>query len=194
MELREHCYSVLIVSSSAKFSRTFCDLLPSDKYSERSEVGDVGSAKRALLEIPYDIVVINTPLPDDFGTRFALDVCETSGAGVMLLVKSEHYSDISGRVSGSGVLVLPKPVSSQVILQSLTLLASTRERLRRMEQKAASVEEKLEEIRIVNRAKWVLIEHLKMTESEAHRYIEKQAMDRCVTRRRIAENIISTYK
>ena len=63
-----------------------------------------------------------------------------------------------------------------------------------MEQKTASVEEKIEEIRIVNKAKWLLIDQLKMTEQEAHRYIEKQAMDRCVTRRTIAENILATYK
>ena len=44
------------------------------------------------------------------------------------------------------------------------------------------------EIRLVNRAKWVLIEQLRMTEQEAHRYIEKQAMDRCVTRRAVAES------
>ncbi|MFQ8766588.1 MAG: ANTAR domain-containing protein [Oscillospiraceae bacterium] len=50
------------------------------------------------------------------------------------------------------------------------------------------------EIRLVNRAKWVLIEQLKMTENEAHKFIERQAMDRCVTRRTIAENILATYK
>ena len=37
-------------------------------------------------------------------------------------------------------------------------------------------------------------EQLKMTEQDAHRYIEKQAMDRCVTKRVIAEQILSTYK
>ena len=54
-------------------------------------------------------------------------------------------------------------------------------------------EEKMKEIRLVNRAKWVLIDELKMSEADAHRYIEKQAMDRCVSRREIAEEIISTY-
>ena len=44
-----------------------------------------------------------------------------------------------------------------------------------------------------NRAKWLLIEQLKMTEAEAHRHIEKQAMDRCTTRREIALGIIKTY-
>ncbi len=33
-----------------------------------------------------------------------------------------------------------------------------------------------------------------MTEQEAHRYIEKQAMDRCVTRRSVAEGDIGRVK
>ena len=52
----------------------------------------------------------------------------------------------------------------------------------------------MEEIRIVNKAKWALIENLKMSEEDAHRYIEKQAMDERTTKRIIAENIIRTYK
>ena len=139
-------------------------------------------------------MIINSPLPDEFGTELALDICERSGTGVMLVVKAEHYADIQSKVADYGVLTVSKPTNSQIIAQSLTLLCGTRERLRRMEQRAASIEEKMEEIRIVNRAKCLLIEQLKMTEKEAHRYIEKQAMDRCVTKRAIAESIISTYK
>ena len=66
-------------------------------------------------------------------------------------------------------------------------------RLRKSEKKALSIEEKMEEIRIVNRAKWLLISELKMDEQGAHRYIEKQAMDRCISKRIVAEEIIKTY-
>ena len=45
----------------------------------------------------------------------------------------------------------------------------------------------------VNRAKWLLISSLGMSEPEAHRYIEKQAMDRCVPKGVIADEIIRTY-
>ncbi|MBQ8385045.1 MAG: ANTAR domain-containing protein [Spirochaetaceae bacterium] len=48
-------------------------------------------------------------------------------------------------------------------------------------------------MRLVNKAKWLLISELKMSEPDAHRYVEKQAMDRCVSRRFIAEEIIKTY-
>lgn len=194
MDMTEHSYSVLLVSSSAKLNGSLLDLLPESRYQPVTVVSDVTSARQRLLESAFDIVIINTPLPDDFGTRLALDICENSGTGVLLIVKSEHYPDINARVSPYGVLTVSKPTSTQVITQSMQLLCGTRERLRRMEQKTASVEEKMEEIRIINRAKWLLIEHLKMTENQAHRYIEKQAMDRCVTRRAIAENILSTYK
>ena len=51
----------------------------------------------------------------------------------------------------------------------------------------------MEEIRIVNRAKWLLISELKMDEQGAHRYIEKQAMDRCISKRIVAEEIMKTY-
>ena len=72
-------------------------------------------------------------------------------------------------------------------------MSSARERLRKSEKKALSIEEKMEEIRIVNRAKWILIRELKLDEPEAHRYIEKQAMDRCISKRIIAEEIIKKY-
>lgn len=194
MEFTERRYSVLLVSSSPKFNESMLALLSESRFYPVTAVSDVSSARRRLLENKYDIVIINAPLPDDFGTRLALYICENSGAGVLLLVKAEHYPDINGRVSQFGVLVLPKPTTSQAVSQSLQLLCGTRERLRRMEQKTASIEEKMEEIRIINRAKLLLMEQLKMTEKEAHRFIEKQAMGRCVTRITIAQSILSTYK
>ena len=194
MELTEHCYSVLLVSSSEKFNRSLLELLPADTYLPVTAVGDVTGARRALLERSFDLAIINTPLPDDFGTRLALDICDGSGTGILLLVRAEHFPDINARVSPFGVLALSKPTTSQMLTQSLSLLCGTRERLRRMEQRTASLEDKMEELRIVHRAKCVLIEQLKMTEQEAHRYLEKQAMDRCVTRRSVAESILATYK
>ena len=184
MDGAENYYSVLLVSASAKFNESLSALLPERSYHPITVAADVASARRLLLEGQYDIVLINTPLPDDLGVRLALDVCSRSGAGVLLLLRAEHYPDISARVSAYGVLAISEPTSPRMIL----------ERLRRMEQKTASIEEKMEEIRLVNRAKWLLIEQLKMTEKEAHRYIEKQAMDRCVTRRKIAESILAIYQ
>ena len=51
----------------------------------------------------------------------------------------------------------------------------------------------MKEIRLENRAKLLLIQCLSMTETEAHRYIQQQAMDRHLSKREVIENIIRTY-
>lgn len=193
MELTEYRYATLLVSASQSFVKTLQALLPTSVYDPISVRCDAASARRALLENRFDIVIVNTSLPDEFGTALALDACADSGAGVLLLVRAELFPQVNEQASPGGVLTLPKPLSQTLVSQSLTLLRGTRERLRRMEQKTATLEEKMQEIRLVNHAKWVLIEQLKMTEEQAHKYIEKQAMDRCITRRAVAENILSTY-
>lgn len=194
MIFQERTYGVLLVSASEKFITTARALLPPTDYWPVSSAGSTGEARRALLQKSYDIVLVHTPLPDEFGTRLATDICRSSGAGVLLLVKSEIYDDVYARVVDEGVMVLPLPASRQMVAQTLRILCAARERLRTMERKQATVEEKIEEIRVVNRAKWLLIQHLQMTEGEAHRYIEKQAMDLRTSRREAAENVIKTYQ
>lgn len=194
MENGTRKYAVLAVSRSEKFSAALRALLPAGRYDPLVTVSGGREAKERLSGSRFDIAIINDPLPDLSGEALATEVCRDSGAGVLLLVKADDFPAVTQRVSPHGVLTLPKPTTETMIAQSLMLLCGTRERLRRLEERAVSMEEKMVEIRIVNRAKCLLIEQLKMTEQEAHRYIEKQAMDRCVTRRTIAENILSTYK
>ena len=194
MVFLERTYSVLVVSASEKFNTTAMTLLPMTDYWPVTTAKSIAEAKRKLLEQAYDIVLINAPLPDDFGMRLAIDTCNNSNAGVLLLVKSELYDDIYAKVVEYGVMTLSKPTSTQMVSQSLRVLCATRERLRKLEERQVSVDEKIEEIRLVNRAKWLLIECLSMTEADAHRYIEKQSMDLRISKREVAENIIKTYQ
>ena len=122
-----------------------------------------------------------------------IDTGSSKETVVLLMVRAELQAEIYDKVAEHGVFVLPKPTSKPIIITALSWLSSAREKLRKTEKKTLSIEEKMEEIRIVNRAKWLLISELKMDEQGAHRYIEKQAMDRCISKKVIAEEIIKTY-
>ncbi len=193
MVFQERTYAVLIVSAGDKFDEAARALLPPTDFWPVVTARGAGEARRQMLGAAFDLVLIQTPLRDEFGSALASDICQSSGAGVLLFVKKELYDDVYAEVMEQGVMVLPMPASTQTVAQTLRILCAARERLRRMEEKQATVEEKIEEIRLVNRAKWLLIERLQMTEEDAHRYIEKQAMDLRLTRRAVAENIINTY-
>ncbi len=190
---RERTYGVLLVSASEKFNAAAAPLLPVTDYFPVTAAGSVGEARRALLETEYDLVIVNSPLRDDFGTRLAIDLCCDSDAGVLLLVKSELYDETCASAAEYGVMTLPKPTSAPLLEQALRGLCATRERMRRMRQQQKTVEEKMEEIRLVNRAKWLLIQRRGMTEADAHRAIEKLAMDRRISKRLAAESVLGQY-
>ena len=193
MSLEERDYSVLVVSAAEKFNTVISELLLESGYRQITYESSVTSAQRAFAERFYDFVIINSPLPDDVGTRFAIDLCTSGSTVALIVVRAENFEEINEKVSRHGVFAIQKPMSRPVVEMALNWMASSRERLRKTEKKTLSIEEKMEEIRLVNRAKWLLINELKMDEPTAHRYIEKQAMDRCVTRRELAEEIIRTY-
>ena len=193
MLFSEQTYSVLVVSSASKFNDILRQMLPGSDYYPVTFVSNAAAAGREMIDKSYDFVIINAPLPDDFGTRLAIDAAGKPGTVVLQLVRSELYEEINAKVTPQGVFTLSKPTSSQALQQALKWMAASRERLRKMGKKTTSIEEKMEEIRLVNRAKWLLIEQLKMTEADAHHYIERQAMDRCLCRREIALGIIKTY-
>lgn len=193
MYLEERVYSVLIVSQTEKFKASLAPLLPEGKFSPVDSVYSVSSAKTKLLEKSYDMVIINTPLADEFGTKLAIDISSEKGVATLLIVKREVYESTHAKAYKSGVFTLAKPTSPQSITQALDWLSAMREKMRKYEKSISSVQDKMQEIRTINRAKWLLIEVLKMTEDDAHRFIEKQAMDRCLPKIQIAKDIISTY-
>lgn len=193
MALKERKYSVLVVSSGATFHAVLKSLLPPVAYAPVCSVSSVHEAKDTMKKQDFDFVIINTPLPDASGKGFAMDICRKKETVVLLFVKNELYEEITEEVAEHGIFTLSKPTTKATISQALSWMVSTREHLRKFEKEAISMEKKMEEIRIINRAKWLLISEKNMDEPKAHRYIEKQAMDRCLSKREIAEEIIQAY-
>lgn len=193
MDFKERVYSILIVSAAEKFNTSLKELLFDFKYHPIHFKTSISAARRAVIEREYDFIIINSPLPDEDGIRFSIDICSEKKSVVLIMVRSEVYHSVYDVSSRHGVYLLTKPTSKQIVSSALDWMAATRERLRKLEKKNVSLEDKMQEIRLVNRAKWILITELKMNEKDAHHYIEKQAMDRCTAKKEIAEEIIKTY-
>ena len=94
MLFKEYTYSVLIVSAAEQFTAQLEKMLPENEYYPVDTVKSVGAARRRLLEKSYDIVLINTPLPDEFGERLAIDIMENPHSSVLIFVRGDMYEDI----------------------------------------------------------------------------------------------------
>ena len=193
MLLIRHVYNVLLVSSAGKLNTALLPFFDAERFEPVTVVDTVSRAQRMLAERDYDLVIITAPLPDDFGRRFAIDVCTDSGRVALLIVRSDIYDETCSAMTPHGVLVAKRPMERSVMEELLDVMCTVRERLRGVQKKTMTLEDKMAEIRQVNRAKWALIRACHMTEEEAHRYIQKQAMDLCVSKKEAAESILKTY-
>ena len=185
-------YRVLIAGANDRTFDSLRELLPPDSYEAPLRAGSAEEDKRMLLETDVDLVILNAPLRDEFGTQLALNLSRDNLC-VLMLVPAESFDAVCYKVEDEGILTLSKPVSRNGLLGAIKLLTAMRGKLRKLDRQNQALQEKMQDIRTVNRAKWLLIEIKRMTENEAHYYIEKQAMDMRLSRREVAENIIRTY-
>lgn len=185
---------VLIVSSSQKSCEYLSGFMKESFTNDIIIAASGSDARRMIGQKDFSAVIINTPLSDEFGHELALRFTEETSAGIILIVKNEILEDISAGVEDYGVLTVSKPINRTLLYQSVKLAYSTHSRVMGYKHENVKLQSKIEEIRLVDRAKCALIQYLNMTEQQAHRYIEKQAMDMRVSKKEISEGIIKTYE
>lgn len=186
--------SILIASGSEKNSELLKNALLDLPYTDLTAVKSASEIREIMSGRIFDVIVVNTPLKDESGVELACDIAYKSESGVVLLVKKEYIDSVRAGVEKFGIAVLSKNVSLSVFLQTINTLSAVRSRMNALSKENEKLKIKLNELKLVDRAKCALIQYLNMTEATAHHYIEKQAMDMQCTKREIAENIIKMYE
>ena len=120
-------------------------------------------------------------------------LARASRGGTVVIVKKENIPEAERLLKGSGAAVLPHDVPFPVLAGVLRAEARAGERLFAVCEELDLLRERLESEKLVHRAKLVLLER-GMNEEEAHRFLEKQAMDRRLSRRAVAEEILTAVK
>lgn len=178
--------SVLVVTKDSKISSPIGQMLVAPVF-DVTFCADFNEARRKINEVRYKIIIVDSG--DGSDSDFAIDVSDTLST-VLLLAPSHLFDQISYRAEPYGVLTLTKPFDSFYFYNMIKIALAVQAKVQRISSQTVKLKEKMEEIRIVNRAKMLLMQNQKMTEQEAHRFIEKEAMDRCMKRIAVAQNII----
>ncbi|MBE6845273.1 MAG: ANTAR domain-containing protein [Ruminococcus sp.] len=184
---------VLLVSGSADGKEILRQLIREAGYTTVTATGSGNEARRLTACDEYGIIVINTPLTDEFGREFAVKAAESTNSGIVLICRSDISEELTDKLSCHGIFVLSKPADKNTFIHTLELVSATRSRMLRFNSNS-KLQSKAEEVKLINRAKNCLMQYLKFSEPQAHRYIEKQAMDTRQTRKDVARHILSIYE
>ena len=157
-------------------------------------VTDGGSLKELFAENPYDIALLVLPFEDRFGADTAAFLSKSYDTEVIAFVPSKLYDDVCSKLARSGILILPKSAPRALIINALRNSVHTKEKLDGLREEKQTLTEMVNEMKLVNRAKCVLIEYLRISEKEAHRQMQKRAMDQRITLSEVAADILKTYE
>ena len=184
---------ILLVSATEKSRTMLSQFLTSCGVQAQLAPAFSGAeARRMLVDGLFDLVLINTPLPDEFGHDMAQQAANDTLSGVILLAKAEIADSVAEKVEDDGVFVVPKPLSRVLFMQALRMTRAARSRLTGLQSENRRLQKRIEDIRQVDRAKCLLIECCGMTEPEAHHYLQKRAMDQGLKLPELAAKILAS--
>ena len=192
--LKEYKYNILITSQNDLFNAQISKMIPPEVINILDFASSSALSRRMILERSYELLLINSPLSDETGINLAIDAVEINKMGVILFTTPENFNEYYDKVHEYGILTLANTVNSETFVQTLRLLCATRQRLQTLEKKNLSFSERMAEVRLISEAKLLLIQKKKYTEDEAHKYIERYAMNNRITIALASRAIINEYK
>lgn len=153
-----------------------------------------GAIIRGVDISKFDSVIISTPLSDEFGLDLVADISKDAKNGIVVLAKREIADEVQKKIRFTGAFVLPRPFNKALLIQTIKLAEIAHIGMAKLEEENRQLTQQLSDMKIVNRAKSMLMQYLNLTEEQAHRHIQKQAMDLRKTQRAVAEDILKTYQ
>jgi len=186
--------NALLISNSEKDAALFTGFLKAASINRVTVLLSCDNARRLIQKQDFDLIIVDSPLLDESGENFSRQAAAKGVSQVILMVRSEFFDSVSAACEEDGILVIAKPVDKSLLWSALSLTKSVQSRIKRIQAENTQLKQTIEDIRIIDRAKCILISIMKMSEQEAHRYIEKQAMDIRSSRRFIAEGILKRYE
>ena len=157
-------------------------------------ISGLDEAGAALERLRPTLIVLQSDAPDAQALHRCAELAETAEAVFLLLVRQEAYGAAWRTLQKHGVCVMTWPMEQAVLTQTLRNLLLLKKSMQTMQAQTDQLRSQLQDLKRIQKAKGLLMRQLGMTEQDAHRWIEKAAMDRCVKKREIAETIIRMYE
>ncbi|MCB6992493.1 ANTAR domain-containing protein [bacterium 210820-DFI.6.37] len=185
---------VLLISKNGKTKTSLQAYLMDNGDVELTTVTRGAIAREVLLNTSYDLLIINSPLEDEFGDELAALASMKTRSGVIILIKNSLIDSKAAKMEKAGVMVVGKPVIRGILSQAIKFAQVAKNRIITLQEENIKLQDRLDQIKLINRAKWVLVKYLNMTEDQAHKYIEQQAMERRISKGMVARKVLAAYE
>ncbi len=160
-------------------------------------IGQVSDGQECLRKVKLlgpDIVILEYDLPLLNGHEVSKVILDEKVCDVILIVNDSLQKNfVSDMTDEIGFVCIVKPVSKVTLVNTVELMIKTKRKIARLEKEIEDLKEVLNTRKEVEKAKGLLMKHLKLSEAEAFKRIQKQSMDKGISMREIAKAIVLAY-
>jgi two-component system, response regulator PdtaR len=183
-------WRVLVVEDEALIRLDLTEMLGEEGYRIAGEAPDGEAAIEMARELRPDLVIMDVKMPKKDGIEAAATIVDEKIAPVVMLTAFSQRDLIERARDAGAMAYLVKPFARHELVPAIELAVSRFAEKRALEDEVASLNERFETRKVVDRAKGLLMTKQGMTEPEAFRWVQRTAMDRRTTMKAVAEAVI----
>lgn len=184
---------VLIVSENCKETGILIEILKMIYCYEIQISKTYEESKKKVQEFEFDLCIINSQENNKWLESFAKELITKTNSQVLYLAQNDVFEYTKNIYEDIGIITIPKPIDINIALSTLNVIKILNKKIKKIEKENEKLCKQVQDIKLINRAKFILITHLNMNETEAHKYIEKESMNSRSTKIDVALKILKTY-
>ena len=185
---------VLIVEDEALIRLDLSEMLREEGYDVVGEAGDGQEAVDLAENLRPDLVIMDVKMPRRDGISAAAEIAAKRIAPVVLLTAFSQRDLVEKARDAGAMAYLVKPFSISDLMPAIEVAMSRFREIAALEREVADLGERLETRKLVERAKGLLQAKHAMTESEAFSWMQRAAMDRRTSMKRVAEVVLESLE
>ncbi len=193
-ERRERTIRVLIAEDEALIRLDLKEMLLEEGFDVVAEVSDGATAVRMARELRPDLAILDLKMPVMDGIQAAEQITGERLSAVLILTAFSQRDLIDKARRAGAMAYLVKPFQKHDLLPAIEIAAGRFADLQGLQDEVGTLTDRLEARKAVERAKGLLQQHEGMAEPAAFRWIQKAAMERRVTMRVVAEQVVARYE
>ena len=181
---------VVVAEDEALIRMDIVEVLKEAGFDVVGEAADGEKAVELVRELLPDLVVMDITMPKLDGLTAAEMIGRERLAPVVMLTAFAQPEFVARASEAGAIAYVVKPFTPERLLPQIEVALARYQEILAVEVQYADALERLETRKLLDRAKGLLLDKMKLSEPEAFRWIQKASMDRRLTMGEVAQAVI----